>query len=249
MKKVVLIILCLFVFSVFSSCFNENGAEQSNEKRKIGITDLITSSTVTTTDKAEQNTSNNNIKTNDKGILYKDNFYEKQFDTYDEYKAEFCKITSFKAINDIIDIDKDDLDYYSKGDEVSLLLKEKYFISMKIKNKVPSYIKFHLTGAYVSFNYLNYLPNCDIKLSYMTRRYTNAEKTECQSSMKELYCTKIFTTKDNCKVYRSPNLKLYEWFKDDYDTEFVMETGKSNIDVKTIQNLIENIEYEKILIK
>ena len=67
--------------------------------------------------------------------------------------------------------------------------------------------------------------------------------------MDELHCTKIFTTKDNCKVYRSPNLKMYEWFKDGYDTEFVMETGKSNIDVKTIQNLIENIEYEKIAIE
>lgn len=249
MKKVVLIILCLSVLSVFSSCFSENGAEQSNEKRKIGITDLITSSTVATTDKTEQNTANSNIKNNDEGILYKDKFYEKQFDTYYEYKAEFRKITSFKAINDIIDIDKEDLDYYSKGDEVSLLLKEKYFISMKIKNKVPSYIKFHLTGAYVSFNYLNYLPNCDIKLSYMTRKYTKSDKTECESAMDELHCTKIFTTKDNCKVYRSPNLKLYEWFKDDYDTEFILETEKSNIDVKTIQNLIENIEYEKIAIE
>ena len=69
MKKIVLIILCLLVFSVFSSCFSENGAEQSNEKRKIGITDSITSSTVATTDKTEQNTSNNNIKNNKKQIV------------------------------------------------------------------------------------------------------------------------------------------------------------------------------------
>lgn len=247
MKKF-LIVLCILVCVTFSSCFKESGTDQPDVK---GRSTIMNSSSATgiTTNEMIQPTSKSNIQDNEEGTLYKDNFYEKQFENYDEYKAIFRKITSFKSIEDIINIEKDDLDYFSKGNEISLLLNEKYFVSMKLKNNGPSYIKFHLTGAYVSFEYLNYISKCDITLGYMTRKYTKSDKTECESAMDELHCTKIFTTKDNCKVYRSPNLKMYEWFKDGYDTEFILETEKSNIDVKFIQKLIESIEYEKIAIE
>lgn len=247
MKKI-LIILCILVCGTFSSCFKESSANDLTSKSISNITNS-SNATGITANETIQHTSNSNIQADEEGKLYKDNFYEKQFDTYDKYKAIFRKITSFKSIEDIINIEKDDLDYFSKGNEISLLLNEKYFVSMKLKNNDPSYIKFHLTGAYVSFNYLNYLSNCDITLGYMTRKYTKSDKIECENAMAELHCKKIFTTKDNCKVYRSPNLKMYEWFKDGYDTEFILETEKSNIDDKIIQKLIENIEYEKILIK
>lgn len=195
MKKVVLIILCLLVFSVFSSCFSENGAEQSNEKRKIGITDSITSSTVATTDKTEQNTSNNNIKNNKKQQKILAKAYEDYY--FDKSNDIAIKANSFSILKSEVDFKKVFYKTYglsekeAKSRAIDDLIKREVVYILALQEKITvtdkelkEYIEQQKSLAKeTDSSYLSYLNKININ---------NVYTHELQNIQKSLYIDKYY---------------------------------------------------------
>lgn len=195
MKKVVLIILCLSVLSVFSSCFSENGAEQSNEKNKIGITDSITSSTVATTDKTEQNTANSNIKNNKKQQKILAKAYEDYY--FDKSNDIAIKANSFSILKSEVDFKKVFYKTYglsekeAKSRAIDDLIKREVVYILALQEKITvtdkelkEYIEQQKSLAKeTDSSYLSYLNKININ---------NVYTHELQNIQKSLYIDKYY---------------------------------------------------------